>query len=352
MPFGKYKGYKYGEVPVGYLEWAEEEIKANVNHSPDLARWHQHKRNATTPGAGSWRPGGERSDPASALEDHAEEDSAGAEDKGNRGGPRDFDRMVRGRGEHGGAGQGSGSEAGRDEVSARAGEEGGGGQEGSEEHNSKSRTKLKKREYWDRVRKLQEWKREMRRASRPEEGVRRASKPDTGGEIDGVYTQKVYFAEDGYNCTVDYDEELEETEDTRFPKVNLKYPNDYEAVKNLPSKRMKRSSKKRVRGMARKVLASVLTTFVALTTPVVSEVYQTVVEPLRDFYAVTTGHRQTDEPALLELFAGSAHLTTTFAKATMCWSPGIYSMVTTCSMQHNNVKYSMTLSTFDPSYFG
>lgn len=58
VPFGKYKGYKYGEVPVGYLEWAEEEIKANVNHSPDLARlarWHQHKRNATTPGAGSSR---------------------------------------------------------------------------------------------------------------------------------------------------------------------------------------------------------------------------------------------------------------------------------------------------------
>lgn len=123
------------------------------------------------------------------------------------------------------------------------------------------------------------------------------------------------MAEDGYNCTVDYDDELEETEDTCFLKVNLKYPNDYEAVKNLPSKRMKRSSKKRVRGMARKVLASVLTTFVALTTPVVSEVYHAVVEPLRDFYAVTTGHRQTDEPALLELFAGSAHLTTTFAKA-------------------------------------
>lgn len=128
--------------------------------------------------------------------------------------------------------------------------------------------------------------------------MRRASEPEAEGEIDGVYTQEVYLAEDGYNCTVDYDDELEETEDTCFPKVNLKYP--------LPSKRMKRSSKKRVRGMARKVLASVLTTFVALTTPVVSEVYQAVVEPLRDFYAVTTGHRQTDEPALLELFAGSA----------------------------------------------
>ena len=169
-----------------------------------------------------WRPGGERSDPASALEDHAEKDPAGAEDKGNRGGPRDFDRMVRGRGEHGGTDQGSGSEAGRDEVSTRAGEEGGGGQEGSKEHSSKSRTKLKKREYWDRVRKLQEWKREMRRASRPEEGVRRASEPEAEGEIDDVYTQEVYLAEDGYNCTVDYDDELEETEDTCFPKVNLK----------------------------------------------------------------------------------------------------------------------------------
>lgn len=57
VPFGKYKGYKYGEVPDGYLVWAEEEVKANVNHSPDLARlarWSQHRRNAT-PGVGSSR---------------------------------------------------------------------------------------------------------------------------------------------------------------------------------------------------------------------------------------------------------------------------------------------------------
>ena len=57
VPFGKYKGYKYGEVPEGYLVWAEEEVKANVNHSQDLARlarWSQHQRKAT-PGVGSSR---------------------------------------------------------------------------------------------------------------------------------------------------------------------------------------------------------------------------------------------------------------------------------------------------------
>ena len=168
---------------------------------------------------------------------------------------------------------------------------------------------------------LQKWKKEMRRASEPDARrasgpeARRASEPEEEGEIDGVYTQEVYFAEDGSHCTVDYDNELEEIGDACFPKVNLKYPSDYETVRNLPSKRMKRTSKKRVRGMARKVLSSILTTFVALSTPVVNEVYQAVVDPLRDFYAATTGHRQTDEPALLELFAGSAHLTAAFARS-------------------------------------
>lgn len=96
---------------------------------------------------------------------------------------------------------------------------------------------------------LQKWKKELRRASKPE--VRRASGPEEEGEIDGGYTREVYFTEDGSHCTVDYDDELEEIGDACFPKVNLKYPSDYEAVRNLPSKRMKRTSKKRVRGMAR-----------------------------------------------------------------------------------------------------
>ena len=76
---------------------------------------------------------------------------------------------------------------------------------------------------------LQKWKKEMRRASEPEARrasgpeARRASGPEEEGEIDGVYTQEVYFAEDGSHCTVDYDNELEEIGDACFPKVNLKF---------------------------------------------------------------------------------------------------------------------------------
>lgn len=54
VPFGKYKNYKYSEVPENYLEWAMEEVKANVNHSPDLARlarWAQARHQVC--GAGS-----------------------------------------------------------------------------------------------------------------------------------------------------------------------------------------------------------------------------------------------------------------------------------------------------------
>ena len=38
VPFGKFKGWLYREVPVGYLEWAIKEVAANPNHHPDLAR--------------------------------------------------------------------------------------------------------------------------------------------------------------------------------------------------------------------------------------------------------------------------------------------------------------------------
>ena len=115
----------------------------------------------------------------------------------------------------------------------------------------------------------------------------------------------------------DYDMEFEEesSEEKEYPKVNLKYPNDYEAVRNLPAKRMKRSSKKRVSGMAKRVLSCLMATVTALATPVINEVYDTVSGPLNDLCVIATGHRETDTPALLELFAGSAHLTSAFARS-------------------------------------
>ena len=37
LPFGKFNGWMCREVPPGYRQWAQEEVAANPNHSPDLA---------------------------------------------------------------------------------------------------------------------------------------------------------------------------------------------------------------------------------------------------------------------------------------------------------------------------
>lgn len=169
---------------------------------------------------------------------------------------------------------------------------------------------------------LQDWKKDRllaRRAREPEEGGEDAEMA-LEGEIDYNNVLAVNaVGEVAEDFVTDYDLEFEEDpndETSReFPKVNLKYPSDYEAVRNLPAKRMKRSSKKRVSSMAKRVLSCLMTTVTALATPVINEVYETVSGPLNDLCVIATGHRETDTPALLELFAGSAHLTSAFARS-------------------------------------
>lgn len=68
---------------------------------------------------------------------------------------------------------------------------------------------------------------------------------------------------------VDVDE-FEDTED-KYPKVNLKYPVDYEYVKRLPHRRVKRTTKKRAQSMAKKVMTCLLTQLVAMSVPVANE---------------------------------------------------------------------------------
>ena len=51
--FGSYKRYKYNEVNESYLTWAMQEVAANPQHSPDLARlarWAQARKPATSHG--------------------------------------------------------------------------------------------------------------------------------------------------------------------------------------------------------------------------------------------------------------------------------------------------------------
>jgi len=126
--------------------------------------------------------------------------------------------------------------------------------------------------------------------------------PDDEHTVDEIYDQD--------NLDVDeYDMDQEEG----APKVNLKYPLDYETVRNLPSKRMKRASRKRVTGWARRALLCLTTSLVALAAPVAAEVNEAVVEPLRDMASIFVKPREDEPVALLELFAGSAKLTTEFA---------------------------------------
>lgn len=39
VPFGRYRGWMYQEVPQGYMEWAVREVIANTNPSPDLVKF-------------------------------------------------------------------------------------------------------------------------------------------------------------------------------------------------------------------------------------------------------------------------------------------------------------------------
>ncbi|CAE6922017.1 RE2 [Symbiodinium sp. CCMP2592] len=51
MTFGRYKGYLYEEVPMGYRKWAQEEIRRNTNASDDLrmfAMWAEQDENKMT----------------------------------------------------------------------------------------------------------------------------------------------------------------------------------------------------------------------------------------------------------------------------------------------------------------
>ena len=273
----------------------------------------------------SWGSRDQCGDPTPTSEGVAKEDSASAEDQGNRGGTSVNGLVGSGQcSNDGGPDQGDGREVEAHEVGPRAGEESGRGQScGSPVAEGVSKTKLKKKAYWKRVKLLQDWKKDKllaRRAREPEEGGEDVEMA-LEGEIDYNDVLAVNavgeVAEDFVtDYDLEYEEDSEEDEILReFCRVNLKYLSDYEAVRNLPAKRMKRSSKKRVSSMAKRVLSCLMTTVTALATPVINEVYDTVSGPLNDLCVIATGHRETDTPALLELFAGSAHLTSAFARA-------------------------------------
>ena len=129
-----------------------------------------------------------------------------------------------------------------------------------------------------------------------------------------------------YDQVINYDmvdepdhENVEEVYKTELlPKVTLKYPDDYEAVRRLPSHKMKRTSRKRVRGWAARTLAAMITTvtaFSAMTATAIGDATAAAVAPLRRFVPGLPVDGAEDRVALLELFCGSANLTMAFARA-------------------------------------
>ena len=246
-------------------------------------------------------PGGEEGDPHGhgGEQEHAhEQDSAdlrcgGTELVGS--GP------VHGRGD-----QGLGGTPCSDEDSEGGREEEGRGHQEQEEvidvGTGRSKTSRKKREYWARIKKLKMARRQrkLELGEASDEEIE-----DYEADLDKDAQHEVFY--------VDVDD-FEETTDVKYPKVNLKYPQDYEQLRRLPHRKVKRTTKKRVQCMAKKVLTCLMTQVVAMATPVAQEFKEAVADPVRDFWWAATGHRHSDKPVLLELFAGSAHMTTEFAR--------------------------------------
>ena len=246
-------------------------------------------------------PGGEEGDPQDhgGEQEHAhEQDSADLRCGGTElvgGGP------IHGRGD-----QGLGGSPCSDEDSEGGREEEGRGHQEQEEvidvGTGRSKTSRKKREYWARIKalKMARRQRKLELGEASDEEIE-----DYEADLDKDAQHEVFY--------VDVDD-FEETADVKYPKVNLKYPQDYEQLRRLPHRKVKRTTKKRVQCMAKKVLTCLMTQVVAMATPVAQEFKEAVADPVRDFWWAATGHRHSDKPVLLELFAGSAHMTTEFAR--------------------------------------
>ena len=73
---------------------------------------------------------------------------------------------------------------------------------------------------------------------------------DEGDTVETFVPEELYDPD-----TIEVDEYA--TDEVGVPKVNLAYPNDYDLVRNLPAKRMRRASRKRVTGWARRALCCV-----------------------------------------------------------------------------------------------
>ena len=122
--------------------------------------------------------------------------------------------------------------------------------------------------------------------------------------VNGVYDQASGgdSMRDGANYTEDYD-----TEENKIPKVRLyHHPDDYQAVRRLPSHKMKRVANNRVKGWASKIFTALVATVAA---------YAAATTEFVEHHLPLSSNEEDKPVALMELFSGPARLTQEFARA-------------------------------------
>ena len=109
------------------------------------------------------------------------------------------------------------------------------------------------------------------------------------------------------------DDEPEEQEDIEHgptgSRVRLIYGDDYDEVRGLPRRKMKRTAKKRVRGWIGKVYSALAVAAAAVAYPIFEKMH-----PILEEYGNYVNNRSGAVVDLLELFAGCGRLTEVFAQ--------------------------------------
>ena len=249
---------------------------------------------------------------------------SGAEEQGQA---ESADKEVRGNGERHGErlhhGDGQAVDHGRD---LRAGGEvedptqscRGRGADSEERRSERTRRQLKKDRYWEMIREERIKRRKQQAEARGEEFQ---VEPEDG------------FREIPSSPSVSTTED-EELEESLRPRVRLVYGDDYEAVYNLPRRRIRKNTKKKIRSWAGKALSALMVTVAAYTHPVVAAASTAAsacarplaaaasyAQPLVEAAEVYVGEkigssgRYGNGADFCEVFAGSANLTQEMAAA-------------------------------------
>ena len=164
--------------------------------------------------------------------------------------------------------------------------------EGCQEDRGGGRGNVKRRIYWNKVNEAVRKKEEKRKKKIAEAEEKKDAAQDSGEEWK---SEEVYKAEE------------DPAEEKRMPRVKLVYGDDFEDVRRLPRRPMKRAAKKRVQGLVKRTLSALMVTLSAFASAVAERTKDAI-------GAVLIGEETYANRAdLLELFAGSAHLTEEFA---------------------------------------